>query len=325
MQITAEEQRQRQLVQLKEILIHWFSPEELEDASFDLGLDFNALGSSTKEGKVRNLLMELSRRGRLPQLIEWCDQKRPEIEWGMFALLGQSNRPTTVSERRSGNGLLLTLLGVLFSVIVVGAVAASYFLTRTTQPTPTPAPPIVQVPVRETTTVQQPTPTNVVVTAFPVGNVEPTSSPTNEPTASPSPTQPVVVETATFQATQEIPTGPPFNAKISDTYQGGRLDEANIRSGPDLNYDVVTRRGPNTEIVILAYAYNSNGVPWFLIDLGNNQFGWISGVLVVLDPVPFESVPPAVTVPPTPTPLPTATPTQTPIPSPTPQPTADQA
>ncbi|MEM9774466.1 MAG: SH3 domain-containing protein [Chloroflexota bacterium] len=327
--MTADEARQKQLVQLKEILIHWFSSEELEDASFDLGLDFRALGGSTKEANVRNLIMELSRRGRLTQLLEWCDQHRPEIEWGLFTHLRQTHQPAVVPERRSGNGVLLTLVGVMFSVMVIGAVAASFFFTRTTQPTPTPAQPILQVPLLETTTAQQPavqvTPTNVIVTAIPVGNAEPSPEPTEGPAVSPTPTQPQPVETATLPSDIVNLDGPPYKLQITDTYQGNPLDKANIRSGPGLEYGVVAQLGANVEITVQAYAYNSTGIPWYLIDLGGGKFGWISGVLVVLDLVPFDSIPPAATVPPTNTPPPTATPTETPVPSPTPQPTADQA
>lgn len=327
--MTAEEVRQKQLVKLKDTLIYWFSNEELEDASFDLGIDYRALGGATKEANVRILIMELSRRGRLTQLLEWCDQHRPEIEWGLFTHLRQNYQTSVVQEPRSGNGVLLTLVGVMFSVIVIGAVAASFFFTRTTQPTPTAAPPILQVPLLETTTIQQPvvqaTATNLIVTAIPVGNIEPSQEPTQEPAVSPTPTRPQPVETSTLPSDIVIQDGPPFKLKITDTYRDEPLDKANVRSGPGLGFSVVAQLGANLEITVLAYAYNSAGIPWYLIELGDGRFGWISGVLVELDSVPFERIPPAATVPPTNTPVPTATPTQTPVPSPTPQPTADQA
>ena len=320
--MSAEDYRQQQLIKLKEILTQWFSRDELEDLSFDMGVDYGALGGLSKEGNVRNLIMELSRRGRLPKFIERCDLKKPEIEWGIFSYLYQENYnevPLPIEPpAENNNRLLLTLVGILALVILTAAGAATYFLTRTVNPTPTAQPAIIQLPVQNTPPAQpvsiQPTATNVVITAIPSVDSE------NEPTvtinpASPTPTEILIVETATLFSDGEIQTEPPFTVKITDTYQGDPLQEANIRSGPGLEYGIVAKRGPNIEITVWAYANNSGGLPWFLIDIGDGQRGWISSVLVEIDPIPFENFPIAATVPPTRTPVPSATPTETPLPT----------
>lgn len=326
--MSAEDFRQQQLIQLKEILTNWFSRDELEDLSFDLGVDYSALGGLSKEGNVRHLIMELSRRGRLPKLIERCDLKKPEIEWGIFSYLYQEdyNQAPLAAEppRQNNNRLLLTLVGILALVILTAAGAATYFLTRTVNPTPTAQPAIIQLPIQNTPAAQpisvQPTPTNIVITAIPSVDSE-TADETIEPTALPTQTQISIVETATLPSDVASQTQAPFTVKITDTYQDAPLQEANIRSGPGLEYGVVARLNANTEIIVWAYAYNSTGIPWYLIEIGDGNFGWISGVLVEIDPIPFENFPVAATVPPTRTPIPTATPTETPIPTSTPLPT----
>jgi len=324
----AEDFRQQQLIQLKEVLTQWFSRDELEDLSFDLGVDYSALGGLSKEGNVRNLIMELSRRGRLPNLIERCDLKKPEIEWDIFSYLYQEPHPyqpreiapigTPPPPSQNNSRVLLTLLGVLALVILTSAGAATYFLTRTVNPTPTSQPAVIQLPIQNTplalpVAIRQ-TPTNVVMTAIPSVDSK-TENATTAPTILPTQTQLNIVETATLPSDASSQTQPPFTVKITDTYQDAPLQEANIRSGPGLEYGVVARLNANTEITAWAYAYNSTGIPWYLIDIGDGNFGWISGVLVEIDPIPFENFPVAVTVPPTRTPVPSATPTETPIPT----------
>lgn len=323
--MSAEEYRQQQLIKLKEVLTQWFSRDELEDLSFDMGVDYAALGGLSKEGNVRNLIMELSRRGRLPKLIERCDLKKPEIEWGIFSYLYQETHENMASAieppppAETSNRLLLILVGILALVILTAAGAATYFLTRTVNPTPTAQPAVIQLPVQNTPPAQpvalQPTATNVVITTIPSVDSETEPTATIDP-ASPTPTEILIVETATLFSDAANQTEPPFSVKITDTYQGDPLQEANIRSGPGLEYNIVAKRGPNTEITVWAFANNSGGLPWFLIDIGNGQRGWISSVLVEIDPIPLENFPIAVTVPPTRTTVPSATPTQTPIPSP---------
>ena len=158
--MTEQELKQQQLIQLKQVLNSWFSQEELEDLSFDLGLDFLALGGSTKEANVRQLLMLLSRRGRLADLLDYCEDIRPEIEWGLFAQL-QISEPEPVQAagvaspvkepvRDKGFSFLLSLVGVLFVVILIRGAAGAYYLTRTSTPVSAEPNLIIQVPARET-------------------------------------------------------------------------------------------------------------------------------------------------------------------------------
>jgi hypothetical protein len=301
-----EDIRQQQLIRIKETLTNWFSLDELEDLSFDLGVDYSALGGSSKEGNVRNLIMELSRRGRLPQLIEACNERKPEIEWGVFTHLYQGHLPQNNSQSNpqassnNNNKRLMFILLIVLAVIIVctGAGAAVFFLTRTLGPS-TPSAPIIEIPAQGTPSAE-------------------TDGSQSAATSEVISTVPNVVETATLFSNIALQTVPPFTVKITDRYQGNPLDEANIRGGPGLEYEVVTRRGPNVEIKVWAYAYNSAGIPWYLIEIGEGKFGWISGVLVDIGPISLESIPVAATVPATYTLTPTATPTETPIPTLTP-------
>ncbi len=305
--MTGQELRQQQLIQLKQILITWFSQDELEDLSFDLGIDYIALGGRTKESSVRNLLMMLSRRGRLDALIEHCDTRRPEIEWGIFTHLNVEGPEPAVTHARQAYQeapppffqryrFLLSLVGMLLVVIVVGASAAAFYLTRTSQPVSAEPSLVIQVPVRETPSREpavvvlsspSPTPTNVVVTAVPSGNIDGRNNDEAE-------NQPIRDENVEPTTVAEESVAPqledPILAKITDTYQDVPLKEANIRSGPGVDFQVLAQRSANADIEIWSYANNSYGTPWFKISL-TDGYGWVSSVLVELDPAVFETLP----------------------------------
>ncbi len=306
--MTGKELKQQQLIQLKEILITWFTQDELEDISFDLGIDYNALRGSTKESNIRNLLMMLSRRGRLDGLIENCDKRRPEIEWGIFTHLNVKDDEPSVTHAReayqSDNApffqryrFLLSLVGMLLIVIVVGASAAAFYLTRTSTPVSAEPGLVIQVPARETPAREpavvvlsspSPTPTNIVQTAIPSGNVDGRNE-NNDGEEQPIRDE-SVEPTATTDLAQEPSLEEPILAKVTDTYQDVPLKEANIRSGPGVEYPVLAQRSANASIEVWGYATNSYGTPWYKISLGEG-FGWISSVLVELNQADIEQLP----------------------------------
>lgn len=319
--MTAEQLKQQQLILLKEILTTWFNRDELEDLSFDLGVDYNALGGQTKESNVRHLLMMMSRRGRLTQLLEFCDSKKPEIEWDIFTHLrssipaAESKQAATLRTPRN-IGMYFALFGVFTLVLVAGGVGASFFLSRTAPPVLTPAPVVFDIPTRSVAELQdrptlEPTlvPTNVIITAVPADNAGAKEDRRDLDDGGEAQQTEITDNTGLVPTPTPIAGDLPIELDITDTYQGERLKTANVRSGPGVEFDIVAQLGPNTKVSVWAFAYNSTGTPWYLIEISDEGLGWISGVLLELGGVELDQIPPAATSPaetPESTPEPTA-------------------
>jgi hypothetical protein len=64
---------------LAEVLRDQFSLGELQDLSYELGVDFEALGGESKAQKSRELILYLQRRGKLDLLVEDVMRRRPYL------------------------------------------------------------------------------------------------------------------------------------------------------------------------------------------------------------------------------------------------------
>jgi hypothetical protein len=70
------------LTTLRRIMVKRLSEQELEDICFDLGEDYESLVGQGKAGKIRELVLHLQRRERIPDLVRVVTQLRPDIKWG---------------------------------------------------------------------------------------------------------------------------------------------------------------------------------------------------------------------------------------------------
>lgn len=66
---------------LRDNLNTYFSESELKSLCFDLGIDYENLGGSTKSGKVLELIQMTQRHGRLSELVDLVRQQRPHASW----------------------------------------------------------------------------------------------------------------------------------------------------------------------------------------------------------------------------------------------------
>ncbi len=69
------------LAQLHQLVDGSFDEEELRTVSFDLGISYDNIAGTTKEGKARELISALDRQGRIDELYVLCARKRPNITW----------------------------------------------------------------------------------------------------------------------------------------------------------------------------------------------------------------------------------------------------
>jgi len=69
--------RAKLLINLKQC----FSISELKSLCFKLGMDHEELSASNKNDMARELVEFLERRGRLHELLDICEQERPNVPW----------------------------------------------------------------------------------------------------------------------------------------------------------------------------------------------------------------------------------------------------
>ena len=77
----AQVNRSAQLTKMRQLLIAHFSADELRTLCFDLRVDYDALPGEGKEGKARELVAYMDRRGQLGDLVGIGRQERPDAYW----------------------------------------------------------------------------------------------------------------------------------------------------------------------------------------------------------------------------------------------------
>jgi len=80
----------RKRAQLRSLMIQHFDMQDLKDLCFDLGIDFDNLGTeSNKKEKVRALILYMENRLELKQLVEAAKSVRSHVDWPSFPGLEQ--------------------------------------------------------------------------------------------------------------------------------------------------------------------------------------------------------------------------------------------
>jgi len=69
------------LTELRQVLVTRFNEDELRTLCFDLGVDYDDLPGEGKVGKARELVAFLDRRSRIPELLKFGRQLRPDVPW----------------------------------------------------------------------------------------------------------------------------------------------------------------------------------------------------------------------------------------------------
>jgi hypothetical protein len=69
------------LIRLRQTLTARFDVGELRTLCFDLGVDYDDLPGQGRASKARELIRYLERRDRIPDLVSFGGQMRPDISW----------------------------------------------------------------------------------------------------------------------------------------------------------------------------------------------------------------------------------------------------
>ncbi len=66
---------------LRDLIVSYFSEEELQALCMDLDIDYETIPGQTKKGKVMGLIEYVQHRSRLPELIKKLKELRPRVNW----------------------------------------------------------------------------------------------------------------------------------------------------------------------------------------------------------------------------------------------------
>ena len=78
---------------LRGLLVRHFDVEELRTLCDDLGIAHDDLGAEGRTAMARELIAYLERRGRLPELIGLCRERRPHVDWPQAGSPAEAERP----------------------------------------------------------------------------------------------------------------------------------------------------------------------------------------------------------------------------------------
>lgn len=74
-------QEETEIALVGRYLDDYFSDNELHNLAVELGIEYENLPASTKDGKAREMVGYMRRHGRLYDLVETCREKRPHVPW----------------------------------------------------------------------------------------------------------------------------------------------------------------------------------------------------------------------------------------------------
>ena len=94
---------------LRDMLVEYFSLDELETLCYDVGVDFDELGEGAKSRRVVRLIKLMVDNGRLPSLITHCATLRPGLDWETLSQQASEN-PALFQFSDSTDDHILTLL-----------------------------------------------------------------------------------------------------------------------------------------------------------------------------------------------------------------------
>jgi hypothetical protein len=69
------------IIYIQKQLVKHFDLSELKTLCFELNIDYEAIAGETKPDKSRELVKFAYRTGRIPELLEQCQQSRPLVDW----------------------------------------------------------------------------------------------------------------------------------------------------------------------------------------------------------------------------------------------------
>jgi Effector-associated domain 7/GRAM domain len=68
-------------VELRKKIATHFSDDEIKTLCFDLGIEYENLAGDGREAKARELVIHCERTGRIPRLVDKCQELRPNVIW----------------------------------------------------------------------------------------------------------------------------------------------------------------------------------------------------------------------------------------------------
>lgn len=76
-----QQEHATELSRIRDCLVAHFNLSEIQTTCFDLNVEYDSLGGDGLDDKARELVLFMSRNGRLAELIKYCHTRRPGIVW----------------------------------------------------------------------------------------------------------------------------------------------------------------------------------------------------------------------------------------------------
>ena len=111
------------VAQLRQMLNESFNEEEIRTLAFDLQVDYDSLPGRGKAAKARELIDEIRRNGRIPELVTHCAEIRPHLDWSDQSAITTPEMAAAASKRKM-------MWGVIGAMAVLLLGTAAYFLLR---------------------------------------------------------------------------------------------------------------------------------------------------------------------------------------------------
>ena len=111
------------VAQLRQMLNESFNEEEIRTLAFDLQVDYDSLPGRGKVAKARELIDEIRRNGRIPELVTHCAEIRPHLDWSDQSAITTPETAAAASRRK-------VMWGVIGAMAVLLLGTAAYFLLR---------------------------------------------------------------------------------------------------------------------------------------------------------------------------------------------------
>ena len=103
--------------QLRGMIDEYFDDEGIRTLAFDLQVDYDSLPGRGKAAKARDLVAEMQRNGRIPELVSHCAEARPHLDWSDQSTVTTPEKAAAASKRKlmgvAIGGVLVVILGVV--------------------------------------------------------------------------------------------------------------------------------------------------------------------------------------------------------------------
>jgi len=111
------------LTRLRQLIVDYFSDDELRTLCFGLRLNYDALPAMGTHGKAREVILALGKQSRLPELVAYVRQVRPNLTVDDIAPAGTADALTALAAESASSGVTQIAIGSYIAQAAPGGTA----------------------------------------------------------------------------------------------------------------------------------------------------------------------------------------------------------